>query len=119
MRPSKSRPKKPPVTSRRSPPRRTLQVSSDVTSRTTDTSSNAGADARTLLSAAAVRRTAHRVLGLAESELLADWELDLAQLAPAADLVMRTIRERYPTLDIPFHARWRHFVFGRRNLWLE
>src|SRR5690606_15314964 len=29
------------------------------------------------------------------------------------------IRQRYPNLDIPFHARWRHFVFGGRNLWAD
>ncbi len=27
------------------------------------------------------------------------------------------MRARYPTLRIPFHARWRHFVFGGQDLW--
>jgi hypothetical protein len=29
------------------------------------------------------------------------------------------VRKRYPDLDVPFHARWRHFVFGGRDLWAE
>ncbi len=27
------------------------------------------------------------------------------------------MRRNYPTLDIPFHARWRHFQVGERDLW--
>jgi Protein of unknown function (DUF1688) len=72
-----------------------------------------------LLSAAAVRSTAQRMLGLARQHQLDDWELDERQLAPTADFVTRVIRERYPDLKPPFHARWRHFNFGGRNLWRE
>lgn len=77
------------------------------------------ADARSLLSAAAVRTTAHRVLALAREQRLEDWTVDLDRLSPTADLVTSVIRERYPRLDPPFHARWRHFVFEGRDLWGE
>ncbi|MBB6092963.1 hypothetical protein HNQ60_001841 [Povalibacter uvarum] len=55
----------------------------------------------------------------AREERLIDWTVDDARLAPTADFVARVIRERYPTLDVPFHARWRHFVFSGRDLWRE
>jgi len=38
-------------------------------------------------------------------------------LAAAADYVIDTIRHAYPTLDIPYHARWRHFVVDGRDRW--
>ena len=36
---------------------------------------------------------------------------DSAQAA-CADLVASVTRERYPSLDIPYHSRWRHFEAG-------
>ena len=41
------------------------------------------------------------------------------KLAAVADYVVETTRLNYPTLDIPFHARWRHFMAGEQNLWAE
>ncbi len=59
------------------------------------------------------------MLVLARAGKLTEWTLQSEQLAPTADFVAAVIRERYPTLDVPFHARWRHFEFGGRDLWLE
>lgn len=41
-----------------------------------------------------------------------------ARLSAAAERVMQVTRERYPTLAIPYHSRWRHFEAGGidRNL---
>ncbi len=75
--------------------------------------------AQQLLSAHAVRAAADDMFARAESGALTLWTLDLAKLPACAEFVARTIRERYPTLDVPFHARWRHFVFGGRDLWAE
>jgi hypothetical protein len=50
---------------------------------------------------------------------LAYFRADLARLAPAAAFVAAVIRESYPDLNVPLHARWRHFVFGGRDLWSE
>jgi hypothetical protein len=72
-----------------------------------------------LLRAGAVRHSAQRMLTLALDEDLEDWTVDLDRLTPTADLVARVVRERYPRLDVPVHSRWRHFVFGGRNLWDE
>jgi Protein of unknown function (DUF1688) len=72
-----------------------------------------------LLRADAVRETAQRLLAVALDGGLEDWTVDLDQLAPTADFVAGVVRERYPRLDVPVHSRWRHFVFGSRDLWGE
>ena len=73
--------------------------------------------ARSLLSAAAVRRSARRVFNLALDASLEDWSVNMDRLPLTADFVAKVVRDRYPTLHPPFHARWRHFVFGGRDLW--
>jgi hypothetical protein len=75
--------------------------------------------ARKLLRADAVRQSAQRMLAAALDGGLEDWTVDLDRLTPTADFVARVVRERYPQLDVPVHSRWRHFVFGSRNLWDE
>ena len=75
--------------------------------------------ARTLLSAAAVRNSAHRMLTLALDHSLDEWTIDADRLPATADFVAQVVRDRYPRLDPPLHARWRHFVFGGRDLWRE
>jgi hypothetical protein len=75
--------------------------------------------ARSLLTPAAVRERAHEMLGLALDGELSDWRVDLTQLEPVADRVATVIRTQYPSLEVPFHARWRHFVVGGRDLWAE
>ena len=81
----------------------------------------AGAErqARTLLSAAAVRERAHEMLRIGVEGGLRHWRVDLGRLPAAADYVAEVVRAQYPTLDVPFHARWRHFVVGGRDLWAE
>ena len=75
--------------------------------------------ARALLSAAAVRSTARYMLTLAEDGALEDWSVDRSRLAATADFVAHVVRDRYPGLHPPLHARWRHFVFQGRDLWKE
>ncbi len=69
-----------------------------------------------LLRAAAVRERAHELLDLALAGRVEGWTVDLDRLPATADLVASVTRERFPTLDIPFHARWRHFVAGAPKL---
>ena len=71
---------------------------------------------RRLLSAAAVRERAHEMLGIALEGGVEGWAVDLSRLEVAAELTAEVTRERYPDLDIPFHARWRHFVAGEPDL---
>jgi hypothetical protein len=71
---------------------------------------------QSLLSAAAVRERAHEMLDIALDGGVEGWTVDLARLDDAAELTARVTREAYPDLDIPFHARWRHFVAGEPRL---
>jgi hypothetical protein len=73
------------------------------------------AAARSLLSAAAVRERAHRLLSLGDR--LPNFRIDLDRLGDAARLVIDTTRKAYPTLEVPFHSRWRHFELDGADRW--
>src|SRR5271169_941479 len=68
------------------------------------------AAAFSLLTAKAVRARAQRMLVLGLEDRLPNFRVDLARLDDTAELVIATTRKAYPSLDIPFHSRWRHFV---------
>ena len=71
---------------------------------------------RRLLSAAAVRERAHEMLELALDGKVDGWRVDPSRLSDAAELTAEVTRQSYPDLDIPFHARWRHFLAGEPQL---
>jgi hypothetical protein len=73
--------------------------------------------AYSLLSAQAVRDRAERMLAVGLDDKLPHFRIDLQRLDAATDLVQATTLRRYPTLDIPFHSRWRHFVVDGKNRW--
>ena len=68
--------------------------------------------AAALLDARAVRERCHEVLDACERDELMHFVLHLDRLAGVADYVADEIRRSYPSLDIPFHSRWRHFETG-------
>ncbi len=68
---------------------------------------------------AAVRARANALFDLAERGELEHMRLDLSRLDAAADFVAEVICENYPGLDIPYHARWRHFSAGGIDRWGE
>ena len=72
-----------------------------------------------LLTAGAVRDAANEMLRLAERQALHEWAVDMSRMDVAADLTAETVRANYPDLKVPFHARWRHFTAGGRDLWAE
>lgn len=74
---------------------------------------------RALLSAAAVRDTANALYASAERDQLEHWRLASERLSPCADYVAALTKKRHPDLRVPFHSRWRHFVFDGRDLWRE
>jgi hypothetical protein len=76
-------------------------------------------EAERFLTAGAVRNAANQMFLLAETWQLPEWRLDMSRMAVAADLTAETVRANYPNLDVPFHARWRHFTAGGRDLWNE
>ncbi|MFT4196160.1 DUF1688 family protein, partial [Ottowia sp.] len=61
---------------------------------------------------ATVRERARGLLARARAGRSAFFAVDDAALAPTAALVAEVTRQRYPTLQIPFHSRWRHFEAG-------
>ncbi len=63
---------------------------------------------RDLLTAGAVRAQSEAVTNIVRSGNGLFW-LNEDKLAACAQLVADTTLERYPTLDIPYHSRWRHF----------
>lgn len=73
--------------------------------------------ARSLLAAKAVRARAGQMLELALSDRLKHFTIDLDRMDGVAEAVLAVTRKAYPTLDIPFHARWRHFVLGGVDRW--
>ena len=70
-----------------------------------------------LLSAHAVRQRAHRMRELCEAGRLQHWRIDVGRLDLVADYICETIWDNYPLLNIPFHARWRHFAAGGHDRW--
>ena len=75
--------------------------------------------ALSLLSARAVRERAHRLLAMGLEDKLQNFRIDLGRMEAAVDLVLETTRAAYPSLDVPFHSRWRHFVTGSDNRWAD
>jgi Protein of unknown function (DUF1688) len=74
-------------------------------------------EASRLLSAETVRSRAHRVLQMGLEDGLPSFRIDLGRLEDTVDLVLATTRSAYPTFEIPFHSRWRHFVVGGTDRW--
>src|ERR1700739_2477230 len=71
---------------------------------------SATAAALSLLNAGVVRARAQRIFEIGLDGQLPNFRIELERFDDAVDLVVRTIRKNYPTLDVPFHSRWRHFV---------
>jgi hypothetical protein len=73
--------------------------------------------ARSLLTATAVRARAGQMLELGLAGGLNHFTIDLDRMDGVADAVLAVTRKAYPTLDVPFHARWRHFVLDGVDRW--
>ena len=78
---------------------------------------NDSALAEWLCSAAAVRERCTGLLDVALDAGLPHMAVDLRRLPDCADYTATVIRRNYPTLDIPHHARWRHFAAGGVDRW--
>lgn len=59
------------------------------------------------------------MLAAAEAGKLTHFTLHLDRLDDTADLVAKVIRDNYPDLKVPLHARWRHFKLAGNDLWSE
>ena len=70
-----------------------------------------------LRSPAAVRARSHQVLDYVLAGQSPHFTVDEAALAGGADYVAEVTRGDYPTLEIPYHSRWRHFAAGGIDRW--
>jgi hypothetical protein len=77
------------------------------------------ADALSLLAASAVRSRAEMMLAAGLRDGLAHFRINLDRMDDVADAVLATIDKAYPSLKIPFHARWRHFVVDGADRWSD
>ena len=75
------------------------------------------AAARWLRSTEAVRARCRFLFDKSKAGELEHFRLDLGKLDAASRYVTDAIRETYPTLDIPYHSRWRHFDCGGIDRW--
>lgn len=75
--------------------------------------------ARSLLAAEAVRARARQMLEIGLAGGLQHFTIDLDRMDGVADAVLAVTRKTYPALDVPFHARWRHFVLGGVDRWAQ
>ncbi len=73
--------------------------------------------ALTLLNAGAVRQRAHRMLAMGLEDRLPNFRIDLDRMEGVVDLVIETTRKTYPSFEVPFHSRWRHFVVNGNDRW--
>jgi hypothetical protein len=75
--------------------------------------------ALSLLSPATIRSRTRLLYDAGLRGELGHFNVHPEKLPALADYVIATIRENYPTLEIPFHARWRHFVSAGKDRWQE
>ncbi|MDO9706764.1 DUF1688 family protein [Paracraurococcus lichenis] len=73
--------------------------------------------AAALLTPEAVRERAQELYGLGLDHRLQGWLVQPEAMAATADLVAEVVRANYPDLQVPFHARWRHFAAGGHDRW--
>ncbi|MEE8188355.1 MAG: URC4/urg3 family protein [Kiloniellales bacterium] len=70
-----------------------------------------------LRSPQAIRGRAGVILDAGRAGDLAHFAIREERLEDAAELVVETIRDNYPGLEIPYHSRWRHFTAGGIDRW--
>lgn len=63
----------------------------------------------TLYSLKTIRERAHHILDLAKQDKLTYFAFNEDKMIPTASYIMEVIQRNYPTLEVPYHSRWRHF----------
>jgi hypothetical protein len=67
---------------------------------------------RRLRAPATIRQRCAAITAMVARGESAHFTLERSQLAAVARRVATLTRERFPSLDVPFHSRWRHFEAG-------
>jgi hypothetical protein len=73
----------------------------------------AQAPAAELLTTRTIRERCGNITRAVEAGDSRHFRIDRSKLESAARAVADVTRRRYPSLDIPYHSRWRHFAAGR------
>ncbi len=73
--------------------------------------------ATALLSAAAVRKHCAEIAAYVQRGDSKHFTWHADKLEAIAAYVVEVIRERYPSLKVPYHSRWRHFEAGGISRW--
>ncbi|MGL4323518.1 MAG: URC4/urg3 family protein [Beijerinckiaceae bacterium] len=69
------------------------------------------------MSADSVRARTRILFDAAHANKLAYFTLALEKMPALARFVADVVRQNYPALDVPFHARWRHFMVDGQDRW--
>ncbi len=67
----------------------------------------------------AIRSRCNAILNLARAGALEHFAVREERAAETAAFVVETMKAAYPSLDIPYHSRWRHFSVAGRDRWGE
>ena len=59
------------------------------------------------------------MLAIGLDDRLPNFRIHLERMDSAVDLVLQTTRKAYPSFEVPFHSRWRHFVMNGDNRWAD
>ncbi len=57
------------------------------------------------------------MLAIGLEDKLPNFRVDLGRLDSAAERTLAATLKAYPSLEVPFHSRWRHFVFEGQDRW--
>ncbi len=76
------------------------------------TNTDTGVALAQLRDPATVRLRAHELLARVRDNQSEHFTLNESALKSCADFVLQVTRQNYPSLDVPFHSRWRHFEVG-------
>ena len=74
---------------------------------------------RDLLTPESVRSRCAEIFSHGMDGALPWFRIDLDNMEDATQRVVAEIQSNYPTLNVPFHSRWRHFEFDGTDLWAQ
>lgn len=66
----------------------------------------------TLMDPRTIRIRSQAILDLIKHDQSAYFVLEPEKMTSTASFIIDVIQDNYPTLDIPYHSRWRHFEAG-------
>ncbi len=59
------------------------------------------------------------MLAIGLEDKLPNFRIHLDRMDSAVELVLQTTRKAYPSFEVSFHSRWRHFVTNKDDRWAD